>query len=192
MVPAIADYEVRRELERAGRRQGLAQLDAFNAARADRYLALSDMALRLAARLILDSRVLYLLYVSASLPWRQTLAGAMVVESGQLIAHSLTLHAATDGGHTKRQERLEQQYAQPVAYLWEGQGRRPLLPPVGVADQEPDRDQGQRHVMMPALPGPHLVRVHGPAGACPHWSIKCFAFVQMYDEKPIRRLFELL
>ena len=57
-------------------------------------------------RLILDSRVLYLLYVSASLPWRQTLAGAMVVESGQLIAHSLTLHAATDGGHTKRQERL--------------------------------------------------------------------------------------
>ena len=46
VVPAIADYEVRRELERAGRRQGLAQLDAFNAARADRYLVLSDMALR--------------------------------------------------------------------------------------------------------------------------------------------------
>jgi hypothetical protein len=51
VVPAIADYEVRRELERAGRRQGLAQLDAFNAARADRYLVLSDMALRLVAKL---------------------------------------------------------------------------------------------------------------------------------------------
>ena len=38
VVPAIADYEVRRELERVGRRQGLAQLDAFNTARADRYL----------------------------------------------------------------------------------------------------------------------------------------------------------
>ena len=32
VVPAIADYEVQRELERAGRRQGLTQLDAFNAA----------------------------------------------------------------------------------------------------------------------------------------------------------------
>jgi hypothetical protein len=42
VVPAIADYEVRRALERAGRSQALAQLDAFNAARADRYLALSD------------------------------------------------------------------------------------------------------------------------------------------------------
>jgi len=51
IVPAIADYEVRRELERVGRRQGLAQLDAFTTARADRYLALSDQALRLAAQL---------------------------------------------------------------------------------------------------------------------------------------------
>ena len=56
VVPAIADYEVRRELERAGRSQGLAQLDAFNAVRADRYLALSDMALRLAARLWAQAR----------------------------------------------------------------------------------------------------------------------------------------
>ena len=56
MVPAIADYEVRRELERVGRRQGLAQLDAFNVARADRYLALSDQALRLAAQLWAQAR----------------------------------------------------------------------------------------------------------------------------------------
>ncbi len=50
-VPAIADYEVRRELERAGKARGLARLDAFNAADADRYLPLSDAALRLGARL---------------------------------------------------------------------------------------------------------------------------------------------
>jgi predicted nucleic acid-binding protein len=56
MVPAIADYEVRRALERAGRSQGLAQLDAFNAARADRYLVLSDTALRLAAKLWAQAR----------------------------------------------------------------------------------------------------------------------------------------
>jgi predicted nucleic acid-binding protein len=56
IVPAIADYEVRRELERVGQRKGLAQLDAFNAARPDRYLALSDSALRLAAKLWAQAR----------------------------------------------------------------------------------------------------------------------------------------
>lgn len=56
VVPAIADYEVRRELERAGQRKGLAQLDAFNAARADRYLTLTDSALRLAAKLWAQAR----------------------------------------------------------------------------------------------------------------------------------------
>ena len=56
MVPAIADYEARRELERVGCRQGLAQLDAFNVARVDRYLPLSDKALRLAAQLWAQAR----------------------------------------------------------------------------------------------------------------------------------------
>ena len=32
LVPAIADYEVRRELIRAGKQDGLAALDAWNAA----------------------------------------------------------------------------------------------------------------------------------------------------------------
>lgn len=58
VVPAIADYEVRRELERAGRSTGLAQLDAFNAARADRYLSLTDAALRLGAQLWAQARTL--------------------------------------------------------------------------------------------------------------------------------------
>jgi predicted nucleic acid-binding protein len=56
IVPAIADYEVRRELERVGHKKGLVQLDAFNAARADRYLALTDSALRLAAKLWAQAR----------------------------------------------------------------------------------------------------------------------------------------
>jgi len=56
IVPAIADYEVRCELERVGHRKGLVQLDAFNAARADRYLALTDSALQLAAKLWAQAR----------------------------------------------------------------------------------------------------------------------------------------
>jgi len=51
LVPAIADYEVRWELERAGRTAGLAALDAWNNAAPDRYLPLSDSALRLGAKL---------------------------------------------------------------------------------------------------------------------------------------------
>ena len=76
----------------------------------------------------------------------------MMVQAGQLVAHSLALHLATDVGDAERAEYLHQQHAEPVAHLRECQGRRPLLPPVGFTDQEPDRDQGQRHVMMPALP----------------------------------------
>jgi predicted nucleic acid-binding protein len=56
VVPAIADYEVRRELERAGKAKGIARLDAFNAASPDRYLPLTDSALRLAARLWAQAR----------------------------------------------------------------------------------------------------------------------------------------
>lgn len=51
IVPAIADYEVRRELERAAKTSGLAALDAWNSAAPDRYLPLSDSALHLGATL---------------------------------------------------------------------------------------------------------------------------------------------
>src|SRR5918993_5061151 len=35
-----------------------------------------------------------------------------------------------------------------------------LLTSVGLANQEPHRHQGQRHVVMPALPGTNLILVH--------------------------------
>jgi predicted nucleic acid-binding protein len=56
VVPSIADYEVRRELIRAGKTKGLAALDAWNNAYPDRYLFLSDSALRLGARLWAQAR----------------------------------------------------------------------------------------------------------------------------------------
>ena len=51
IVPAIADYEVKREWERAGKVNGLAALDAWDTAFPDRYLPLTDSALRLGSKL---------------------------------------------------------------------------------------------------------------------------------------------
>lgn len=56
IVPAIADFEVRRELVRAGRTQSVALLDAWNAAQPDRYLPLTDSALKHGARLWAQAR----------------------------------------------------------------------------------------------------------------------------------------
>ncbi len=56
-----------------------------------------------------------------------------MMKAGQLVAHSLALHVATDGGYAERAEYLHQQYTQPIARLWECQGGCQLLPPVGVA-----------------------------------------------------------
>lgn len=51
VVPAIADYEIRRELLRGGKKRGLTFLDAFLDAEPNRYLPLTDAALKLAAEL---------------------------------------------------------------------------------------------------------------------------------------------
>lgn len=56
VVPAIADYEVRRELERAGKIAGIRELDLWNNLTPDRYLPLSDSALRLGAKLWAKAR----------------------------------------------------------------------------------------------------------------------------------------
>jgi predicted nucleic acid-binding protein len=56
IVPAIAYYEVRRELERLGNSSGIRRLDAFCDAVPGRYLPLSDSALRLGCRLWAGAR----------------------------------------------------------------------------------------------------------------------------------------
>lgn len=56
IVPEIADYEVRRELIRAGQTAGLARLDAFNTAQPDRYLPITTDAMRRAANLWAQAR----------------------------------------------------------------------------------------------------------------------------------------
>ncbi len=56
IVPAIVYYELKRELPRARKNVGAARLDAFVAAIPQRYLPLTDEALRLAAELWSKSR----------------------------------------------------------------------------------------------------------------------------------------
>ena len=52
VVPAIADYEVRRELVRAGKLAGITELNAWQT----EYLPMSDSALRLASKLWAQAR----------------------------------------------------------------------------------------------------------------------------------------
>jgi predicted nucleic acid-binding protein len=56
MVPAIVYYEIKRELLRANKANGIARLDAFVNAAPDRYVPLTDDALRFAAELWAQSR----------------------------------------------------------------------------------------------------------------------------------------
>jgi predicted nucleic acid-binding protein len=56
LVPAIADFEVRRELVRTGKAQGIARLNAFNAAEAGRFLSVTDTALLRGADLWAQAR----------------------------------------------------------------------------------------------------------------------------------------
>jgi predicted nucleic acid-binding protein len=55
-VPEIADYEVRRELVRAGKTMSVARLDRFNAAVPGRYLPITTIAMRRAAEMWAQSR----------------------------------------------------------------------------------------------------------------------------------------
>jgi predicted nucleic acid-binding protein len=56
LVPAIVYYEIKRELLRANKAIGIARLDASVSATPDRYVPLTDDALRFAAELWAQSR----------------------------------------------------------------------------------------------------------------------------------------
>ena len=56
LVPAIADYEIRRELVRIGSTRGISALDAWNAELPDRFLTLTNADLRLACVLWAQAR----------------------------------------------------------------------------------------------------------------------------------------
>ena len=56
LVPAVADYEVRRELIRAGKANGIAALNAFNTAQPGRFISMTDSALLLGANLWAQAR----------------------------------------------------------------------------------------------------------------------------------------
>jgi hypothetical protein len=56
LLPAIADYEVRRELLRAGKTASVARLDALRANPAFQYIPMTDAALTHAATLWADAR----------------------------------------------------------------------------------------------------------------------------------------
>ena len=56
VVPAIVYYEIKRELLRANKTIGIARLDAFVNAAPDRFVPLTDDALRFAAELWAQSR----------------------------------------------------------------------------------------------------------------------------------------
>lgn len=49
VVPEVADYEIRREMVRAGNPLGIQRLETFISARADRYLPITTDAMRKAA-----------------------------------------------------------------------------------------------------------------------------------------------
>lgn len=56
VIPAIVDYEVRRELLRLRKHRAVTNLDSFTAADPDRFLPLTAPALRLAAELWANAR----------------------------------------------------------------------------------------------------------------------------------------
>ena len=90
IVPEIADYEIRRELVRAGRTNGIAHLDALG--RLLEYLPISTAAMRQAA----------VFWSQARNQGKPTASDAALDADAILAAQAATMGATTNVGHLTR------------------------------------------------------------------------------------------
>lgn len=104
MVPAIADYEVRRELVRLGKTAGIATLDAWNQVTEERYIPLNDSTLKLAATLWAQVRNQGIVTADPKELDCDALIAAQALEYQQLhgISENGLIVATTNTGHLSK------------------------------------------------------------------------------------------
>ena len=109
LVPAMADYEVRRELIRSGRNAGIKALDEWNSVSQDRYLALTNSALKRAASLWAEVRNQGLVTADPKELDCDALIAAQALEYQEIhgLARSHVVVATTNVGHLSRFVRAE-------------------------------------------------------------------------------------
>ena len=109
LVPAMADYEVRRELTRLGKIASLEELDRWNGAPVDRYLALTDFALKRAAELWAEVRNQGLVTADPKELDCDALIAAQALEYQELhdLSEAEVVVATTNVGHLSRFVRAE-------------------------------------------------------------------------------------
>lgn len=109
LVPAMADYEVRRELTRLGKTASLRELDRWNAILSDRYLPLSDFALKHAANLWAQVRNQGLVTADPKELDCDALIAAQALEYREMrgLSEAEVVVATTNVGHLSRFVRAE-------------------------------------------------------------------------------------
>lgn len=109
LVPAMADYEVRRELIRLGRAAGIKAIDEWNSIPAGRYLPLTDSALKRAADLWAQVRNQGLVTADPKELDCDALIAAQTLEYQELhgLSDAEIIVATTNVGHLSRFVRAE-------------------------------------------------------------------------------------
>ena len=99
-MPAVADYEVRRELLRAGKAAGVGRLDALRVNAAFQYLPMTDTALMRAATLWADARRRGLPTADPAELDCDVVLAAILLTPG--LPHDQTVVATSNVGHLSR------------------------------------------------------------------------------------------